>query len=622
MKKKLISLILVMAMILLPLSGLLNVSATTQNTNGIQYDDSRTKTGDSASYFVTGTADIIVYDINANATENDEFSAYKVVDVFYNPTTNQFSYQFTTTFAIFVGTLTTAEIQAITGDNSATTFTVDDYLDSTKVTSDAVNEHMYNTTSTLNLLVSKYATYIRNNSITGTSMIYGDFDSDGDDDDAKVDDVSAGAYLVLADSTITLEIYNGFNFKVNNVYGVMVANLMYGVNNGVWELDDCTIYSKHSASFTGMVLAPISVTDVMNLNSGNLTISQEQMARYKSAAGAFTSVNSGGKIYLAVADSDINIPVNIHSSINQNIINLIKYTQVSLPNGFSFDYSDIVTGNFLPVTKIGDSYYAYGTETASSEALYAEPINSTTLNVYTDTAVLVTMQASNSYNFAAGVPNIIKTKKYYIKDAYIDIGENVTTAEVEEALADDLENPTARQLQIQKAIGVMEQDASVYVYGLRINNTNSSDTNLSGGVFQAYRDASCTQPIGQPITITSGTGSFVGVSGLEVVYLKQITAPNGYRLFSDIIDIHPFSDQDVAASGHVKETVTLGQDSYYELTVVNQPMLSLPFTGGAGTIIYTVVGLVIVAGAIVFIALYKKKNKKEQNKENSEKSIL
>ena len=60
---------------------------------------------------------------------------------------------------------------------------------------------------------------------------------------------------------------------------------------------------------------------------------------------------------------------------------------------------------------------------------------------------------------------------------------------------------------------------------------------------------------------------------------------------------------------------SIDQNGNYALTVTNTKMLSLPFTGGSGTVVYVVVGLLVVVCAGVFLVIYSKKNKKEVTEE-------
>ena len=137
-------------------------------------------------------------------------------------------------------------------------------------------------------------------------------------------------------------------------------------------------------------------------------------------------------------------------------------------------------------------------------------------------------------------------------------------------------------------------------YSLNITNKDSSNNLLSGAEFSICRDAACTDEIASGVTINNGTGSFVGISGNETIYLVQTKAPSGYRLADPVaLDL---SNAEPNAS------------YYFSGEVVNQPILPLPFTGGSGTAIYTAIGLLIVVGAGIFLVLYKKKNNKDEKK--------
>lgn len=75
--------------------------------------------------------------------------AYKILDTFYNDDSNTITYEFTSDFKIFLGQNTTYK-----------NLTVDEYY---KLTSGDITSGSTTTTSTLDKLMSSYATYIRNN---------------------------------------------------------------------------------------------------------------------------------------------------------------------------------------------------------------------------------------------------------------------------------------------------------------------------------------------------------------------------------------------------------------------------------------------------------------------------
>ena len=84
--KKVTSVALVLTMLLLPFTNLLNVKA-----EGVTIDvDSNNK--------ATNTTDIVVSNIMGNEQAMDEFTAFKILDVYYDKDTNEMSYNFTTLF--------------------------------------------------------------------------------------------------------------------------------------------------------------------------------------------------------------------------------------------------------------------------------------------------------------------------------------------------------------------------------------------------------------------------------------------------------------------------------------------------------------------------------------------
>ena len=103
------------------------------------------------------------------------------------------------------------------------------------------------------------------------------------------------------------------------------------------------------------------------------------------------------------------------------------------------------------------------------------------------------------------------------------------------------------------------------------------------------------------VVTTAKDGAAV-IYGLEEgeYYLVEIQAPKGYNLLS-----YPVS-------------VVLNQSSHLEKNVVevaNSNTFKLPETGGIGTTIFTVGGVLLIAAAVV-ILIMKKKNENELEAKN------
>lgn len=85
-------------------------------------------------------------------------------------------------------------------------------------------------------------------------------------------------------------------------------------------------------------------------------------------------------------------------------------------------------------------------------------------------------------------------------------------------------------------------------------------------------------------------------------YLVETVAPSGYNLLDNAKKVN-FTATDVAA--------TLG---VYTVQVPNSSGIKLPITGGTGTVIFTVVGIALMVGAVILLVVSRKKSKANDNK--------
>lgn len=187
--------IFVMAMI-----AVLGISVTPVSAapGPITTDSAKAGKVDTGSLLVNNTAALTV----SNIASGDKLSAYKIIDVFYNATTNELTYEFTDTFSAFLATT-----------EGLASKTVADYIgDGTAV----------DTT-----LISQFTTYVKNNAatVTGTALT-----SNGDVAEATL---QVGAYLVLPTAT-------------SRVYSPMVGNVSVVAENNAWVIKPAQITAKVS----------------------------------------------------------------------------------------------------------------------------------------------------------------------------------------------------------------------------------------------------------------------------------------------------------------------------------------------------------------------------------------
>ena len=147
-------------------------------------------------------------------------------------------------------------------------------------------------------------------------------------------------------------------------------------------------------------------------------------------------------------------------------------------------------------------------------------------------------------------------------------------------------------------------------------------TTLSGAEFRLYRAAQESEsglrlegvdvPVvavsffdnaellgGKVTSVTTGADGKASFCGLAygTYYLVETKAPAGYNLLTVPVELV------IDGSSHGAERA---------VTVINRSGVELPETGGAGTVIFTVVGLAMMAAAGVLLVLQKKKKGEEE----------
>ena len=145
----------------------------------------------------------------------------------------------------------------------------------------------------------------------------------------------------------------------------------------------------------------------------------------------------------------------------------------------------------------------------------------------------------------------------------------------------------------------------VYTFELPVNkadgNTNALIT-TSAAKFTLYTDLACTEVAtnGTETATENGIATFTGLKA-GTYYLKETEAPTGYNLNSSVIKV-VISDEGV---------ITVDNQSVGHVTVNDYP-LSVPSTGGAGTVMFTVGGIALIAcaGVLFLVVMRKKKTSK------------
>lgn len=83
-------------------------------------------------------------------------------------------------------------------------------------------------------------------------------------------------------------------------------------------------------------------------------------------------------------------------------------------------------------------------------------------------------------------------------------------------------------------------------------------------------------------------------------YLVETQAPLGYNILDNAVQVN-FTDAEVGATAGV-----------YTVKVSNSSGIQLPITGGTGTVIFTIIGIALMVGAVVLFVVSRKKAKESK----------
>ncbi len=181
--------------------------------------------------------------------------------------------------------------------------------------------------------------------------------------------------------------------------------------------------------------------------------------------------------------------------------------------------------------------------------------------------------------------------------------------------------------------------ATVYTHELDITKVDDKNpaNHLSGAVFQVYKDPADKNTPSKAIPfidVSSGTDKIyrvateaeklndeirkcydLAVSDTGVMkiiglndtdyYFKETVAPVGYNLPEDLFTISPAPDASEITTNDEGEKLYVNMVAQ-PAEIQNNSGIDLPVTGGMGTILFTAVGLLLMAGAAYFLFAKKK----------------
>ncbi len=406
-------------------------------------------TTDPDSYIVEDKATLTINKVSSS----DSFYAYKIIDVFYNKTTNVVTYEFTSDFKTF---LTQSDIY-----NS---LTITDYYN---LTSGDITSGSTQTSSTLDKLVSKYASYNANHGTTNS------LDVSGTTASANLD---AGVYLVLPNST-------------QRIYAVMVGNLTPKATNSTWQISDFTINAKVSDPSVVKYIGKVGQT------VGSYSYGDEVPCILDVTLPQFPT-NANGIVILL---GDVVDPIFDLPTFNKFTVKMGDTTLTTKSDGTVVDSS----GNVVATIEIPNTYW-----TGQLEAKVV------TLNI--NYKYLTSTKITVTYNLTLN------------NSAKVNTTGNQNTAGL--LINRDVYNESANATGKGSYIPYYTY-TTIYTYGIDLlaYKKNDKSTTLSDMTFDVYKDSSLTQKLGTITTDSSGKGTLAGV-GEGTYYIKNTKAKSGYGL--------------------------------------------------------------------------------------------
>lgn len=476
---------------------------------------------------VTNTGEFRVYIEGVGEYDNSQFAAYKIIDVYYNKSTDSLKYKFTANFQNFLNSSST--YNSVTIDSFFNMFLGSSVYFSDKynnITSDNVIAGGYYESHEFGRIMSAYATYIRTNLLNRSGVELG---SSGKLTSAPLSpyrhtSLAVGTYLILPTSA-------------DFVYSVMVDSIQLKKKNNEWVID------------TGNVVSKKSEASIHN------TLTQG------SESSSDISVKCGDFIQGKVA---VSLPLYPADSSNRRVeIVLGKYSKFSSITADTYKISgmDIVKENTTWVLKKNSQKVGTLAYTSGKVRIFLDDIRGLGNNL----EITYPVEPLDASTAILGNKGNSREVSLIMRDPYVGSSEN--------------------------GDATINYNFKIFTYALQITGT-------TGARFTVTKNGNS---IGTVSIGSNGLGELKGIQA-GTYTIEQTTAPPGYTKL-------PESKTLKVGNGG---TEVSGKDGYYNITMTNNILAILPYTGSKGTIIFTIAGVLLTLLSIIILIIYKKKKQKNE----------
>lgn len=411
----------------------------------------------------------------------------------------------------------------------------------------------------------------------------------------------------------TVEQFDALNDDSDELKTLLAGLPNYIANKSITPVDTQTVEAGGAATFANLAMGeyfirPTSTTSVYQLMlqkleptvSGgkyvidDLTFSAKHEEVSVDKAANKTSVTKKEKVTYTI---NVDIPTYATGAVDKSF-----YVSDLLPDGLTIDTDSIkVKRNGTDITgEAGTQYTLY------------KDANTTTEPYYTFKLSVSTEQYTDNWS-ANGGKQLVITYTATLND-----NGKVNTKETNTVTFDYSFYPYVENSHKQKTDTV-----DVTTFAIKIDKYVKGDegAKLANAKFDLYRtatqaeiDAGTSVEIphtsiqgikleGDKVTNDNGAATFekYEANGTNYdYYLVETQAPSGYNLLDNAVKVN-FTDAEVEATNGV-----------YTVEVPNSSGIQLPITGGTGTVIFTIIGIALMVGAVVLFVVSRKKAKESK----------
>ena len=302
-----------------------------------------------------------------------------------------------------------------------------------------------------------------------------------------------------------------------------------------------------------------------------------------------TSVTKGEKVTYTIT---VEIPTYATGAVDKSF-----YVSDLLPDGLTIDTDSIKVQ--IGGTDVDTAAYTLDT-TAVAEYTFKLSVSA---EQYTDNwsanggkQLVITYTATLNNNDTTAV-NVKQTNTVtfdYSNYPYVENSHNQKT---------DTVDVTTFAIKIDKYVK-NDEDAKLANAKFDLYRTaTQAEVNAGSAVKIPHTTANGIKLESDLVTDANGTATFAKyeANGTNYdYYLVETQAPSDYNILDNAVKVN-FTDAEV-------ETTT----GAYTVKVPNSSGITLPITGGTGTVIFTIIGIALMAGAVVLFVVSRKKAKESK----------